>query len=329
MNSLLPEGQTIVALSGGVGGAKLALGLSHVLNAAQLKIIVNTADDFTHLGLRISPDLDTLAYTLADLANKETGWGRAGESWNFMTALSGLGGETWFQLGDKDLALHVERTRQLTIGKSLTQVTCDLAAKLGIGPGILPMSDDPVQTTVLTPDGDLSFQHYFVRDRCEPPVTGFRFEGIANAHPTAAVVEALASATLQGIVLCPSNPFVSIDPILAVPGLKAMMRKSAAPIIAISPIVGGAALKGPAAKMMRELGIPSTSEAVADHYRGFIDGFIVDEADKSAAAAIEASGLPVRVMNTIMHSLQDRIDLARATVAFVQDLDGSKERKAS
>ena len=150
MNSLLPEGQTIVALSGGVGGAKLALGLSHVLNAAQLKIIVNTADDFTHLGLRISPDLDTLAYTLADLANKETGWGRAGESWNFMTALSGLGGETWFQLGDKDLALHVERTRQLTIGKSLTQVTCDLAAKLGIGPGILPMSDDPVQTTVLT-----------------------------------------------------------------------------------------------------------------------------------------------------------------------------------
>ena len=200
MNSLLPEGQTIVALSGGVGGAKLALGLSHVLNAAQLKIIVNTADDFTHLGLRISPDLDTLAYTLADLANKETGWGRAGESWNFMTALSGLGGETWFQLGDKDLALHVERTRQLTIGKSLTQVTCDLAAKLGIGPGILPMSDDPVQTTVLTPDGDLSFQHYFVRDRCEPPVTGFRFEGIANAHPTAAVVEALASATLQGIV---------------------------------------------------------------------------------------------------------------------------------
>lgn len=305
-----------VALSGGVGGAKLALGLSKVLKPEQLTVIVNTGDDFSHLGLHVSPDIDTVLYTLSGRNNLETGWGRSGESWNFMEALEELGGETWFRLGDKDLALHVERTRRIDEGETLTELTRELAKRLGVQHTILPMTDAPLRTHVDTPKGRLPFQHYFVRDRCRPEVTGFHFDGADDAAPTAAVLEALAAPSLRGIILCPSNPFVSIAPILAVPGLKEALKSHDVPIVAVSPIVAGAALKGPTAKMMRELNIPTTALAIAEHYKGLADGIMVDRQDAALAPDIEAIGLTVHVTNTVMKTLNDRIELAQAAVHF-------------
>ena len=235
----------VVALSGGIGGAKLALGLYRVLPPDSLTVICNPGDDFDHLGLRICPDADTVVYTLAGAANPETGWGRAGETWTFMRVLADLGGETWFRLGDGDLALHVERTRRLAAGEPLSRVTEDVAHRLGVRARIVPACDAAVRTIVLTPDGRLSFQHYFVRDRCEPAVTGFDFEGAAEAHPCGAALEALADPSLRCVVVCPSNPFISIDSILAVPGMRDAIRAAAAPVIGVSPIVGGGAVKGP------------------------------------------------------------------------------------
>ena len=305
-----------VALCGGVGGAKLALGLSHILNPDDLSLIVNTGDDFTHLGLHISPDLDTVMYTLAGLSNAEQGWGRAGETWQFMSALRKLGGEDWFQLGDLDLATHVERTRRLAAGETLSRITRDLFAALGVGAQVLPMSDDPVATIIHTPDGPLAFQHYFVRDKCAPVVTGFYFAGHEQAAPAPGVPEALHDPDLDCIVICPSNPFVSIDPILAVPGIRAALATARAPVIAVSPIVGGRAIKGPTAKMMQELGVPLTASAVAAHYHGLLDGFILDETDADMARQLTATGLACRSAQSVMHTLQDRVKLAQSVLDF-------------
>ena len=314
-----------VALSGGVGGAKLALGLCDVLeDPGRLTVVANTGDDFEHLGLRVCPDLDTLTYTLAGLANPETSWGRAGESGAFMEALSALGGETWFFLGDKDLAIHVERTRRLRAGKSLSAVTSDLCARLGIRARIVPMSDDPVPTIVETEDGPLAFQHYFVRERCRPRVLGFRHEGAEQARASAGFLDALATPDLGAVVVCPSNPYISIDPILAVSGVRAALEACRAPVIAVSPIIGGRAVKGPTAKMMAELGIAPGAAAIAEHYAGLIDGFVLDESDRGEAAAIAAAGVAVEVTATMMTAREEKQALARAVLAFAERLRAAR-----
>jgi LPPG:FO 2-phospho-L-lactate transferase len=303
-----------------VGGAKLALGLSRILAPAQLDIIVNTGDDFEHLGLMICPDLDTLTYTLAGLNNTETGWGRAGETWTFMTSLRALGGESWFQLGDGDLAIHVERTRRLAAGEPLSRVTAELTARLGIEFSVIPMSDDPVRTFVETAAGALAFQHYFVRDQCAPEVTGFEFRGAKTATPSPMALGALADPALDVVVICPSNPFISIDPILAVPGLRGAIEDAAAPVIAVSPIVGGKAIKGPTAKMMLELGVTQSAASVARHYDGLIDGFVLDSEDAASGDEIRALGLDVLTTNTVMQSLEDRVSLAANVLEFATKL---------
>ena len=313
-------GLRCVALCGGVGGAKLAVGLDAQLVPDNLTIIANTGDDFTHLGLHISPDLDTVMYSLAGLANPETGWGREGESWRFMSALAALGGEDWFQLGDLDLATHIERSRRLAAGESLSAVTRALAGRLGVRPAIVPMSDAPVRTIVDTPDGPLAFQHYFVRDKCAPTVTGFRFDGVEAAQPAASARAALADPALDAIIICPSNPFVSIDPILAVPGMREAIARAGAPVIAVSPIVKGQAIKGPTAKMMRELGVPGEAVAIADHYGDLLDGFILDAADRALADRIEDRGLACLVTDTVMSGYEEKLELARAVLQFVQQM---------
>ena len=315
-----------IALSGGIGGAKLVLGLSRILEPDALLVVANTGDDFEHLGLTVCPDLDTLTYTLAGLANPETGWGRGDETWHFMATLETLGGEDWFRLGDRDLALHVERTRRLGAGETLSEVTRDLTARLGVRVAIVPMSDAPVRTVVETADGPLPFQQYFVRERAEPAVTGFRFEGAGEARPNPALLAALADPGLEAIVLGPSNPFISIDPILAVAGLRAALMAAPAPVIAVSPIVAGKAIKGPTAKMMRELGRAGTAEAVAAHYGELLDGFVLDRKDQASARAVRAQALPVREADTVMRSLSDRAALARAVLAFARSLAGEPKR---
>lgn len=307
----------VLALSGGIGGAKLALGLTHVLAPEDLAIVVNTGDDFEHLGLSISPDIDTLVYTLAGLDNPEVGWGRRDETWTFMKALADLGGPDWFRLGDGDLAMHVERTRRLKAGETLSSVTADLARRVGIGPRILPASDDPVRTRLTTSDGLLDFQDYFVRLRCAPEVREIEFVGAQTARPLPEVLDRLADDALRAVVLCPSNPFVSIEPILAVPGLREALRATRAPVVAVSPIVGGQAIKGPAAKMMRELGISLTASSVAARYADFLDGFVLDECDAGLADAIPTRTL---VTCTLMRDLETKKALARDVLAFVDTL---------
>ena len=319
-----------LAISGGVGGAKLALGLSHCLPPAKLCVVANTGDDFTHLGFKICPDLDTVLYTLADLNNKELGWGQQGESWNFLSALESMGGETWFQLGDRDLATHCTRTQMLGSGASLTEVTRHLCEVLGVNVDLCPMTDDHVATIVHCEkedsEGDektiepMAFQHYFVRDRCQPTVTGFSFEGMDSARPSDKFLAALESKNLGSILICPSNPFVSVDPVLKLPGILEAMKKSPAPVIAVSPIVGGQAIKGPAAKMMAELGMPASALAVAEHYQGRIDGFVIDEADADLKEEIQGLGIPTIVTKSVMVTLEDRISLAEAVLEFADEL---------
>ncbi len=304
-----------LAISGGVGGAKLALGLAHLLEPERIAFAVNTGDDFEHLGLAISPDLDTLTYTLAGLANTSLGWGRQDETWAFMDALEALGGEAWFRLGDRDLALHITRSQLLANGASLTEATALLTRRLGIGHRILPMSDDPVRTTVLTDTGPLAFQHYFVRDRCRPAVSGFEFRGAQTATLNPAIAEILDE--VKGVIICPSNPFVSVDPLLAIDGTRERLRQLAAPVVAVSPIVGGAAIKGPAAKMMAELDMPASAAAVATHYGDLLDGFVLDSRD---AALHGTLGVPTVVTQTVMVTLADRIALARSTLEFLESL---------
>jgi LPPG:FO 2-phospho-L-lactate transferase len=308
----------VLALCGGVGGAKLALGLYRVLAPHGLALCVNTGDDFVHLGLHVSPDLDTVMYALAGLDNPETGWGRRGETWTFMQALETLGGETWFRLGDGDLATHVERTRRLARGENLTAVTGDFARRLGIEAELLPMSDDPVRTLVETSEGRLPFQRYFVARRCEPAVSRIIFEGAERAKPNPPVIAALRSPDLALVVICPSNPYLSVDPILALPALRQALEDRAAPAVAISPLIGGRAVKGPTAKIMTELGVPQTQASIARHYDGLIDGIMIDRSDHAEAAGLS---LTTRITGILMTSLEDRERLAREALEFGASLD--------
>jgi LPPG:FO 2-phospho-L-lactate transferase len=311
-----PSG-TLVALSGGVGGAKLCLGLQRVLAPGALRVIVNTGDDFEHLGLTICPDLDTTLYTLAGLANPDLGWGRRDETWTFLCALETLGGPTWFRLGDGDLALHVERTRRLAGGETLTAIMRDLARRLGTASRILPMSDDPVRTRVNTPDGELTFQEYFVRNRCGPAVTGLRFCGAGRARVSEAATEALREPSLRAIFIAPSNPYLSIDPVLAVAGMRAALRAPGVPVIAVSPIIAGEAVKGPTAKIMGELGLAPSPLTVIGHYGGLIDGMVLDERDAGIASR---TGLPVRLCDTLMRTLEDRERVARCALELAEEI---------
>jgi LPPG:FO 2-phospho-L-lactate transferase len=316
----------VLALSGGVGGAKLALGLARVLPPGNLTVVANTGDDFEHLGLHISPDLDTLTYVLAGLDNPQTGWGRRDETWSFMAALAELGGQTWFRLGDRDLAMHVERTRRLKAGETLSGITADLTRRLGIGSRILPMTDDAVRTRVETREGLLDFQRYFVGRQCAPEVTGFIFDGAELAVPQPDVVAALRQPDLRAVIICPSNPFISIDPILALPGLRAALAATAAPVIAVSPIIAGHAVKGPTAKIMAELGLTVDPVTVAAHYQGIIDGYVMDGADSQMAAMLD---LPVETTRTLMQSLDDREALARAVLDFADRIAARAGKRMS
>jgi LPPG:FO 2-phospho-L-lactate transferase len=309
----------VVALCGGVGGAKLAHGLSLALAAEpdSLSIIVNTGDDFQHLGLSISPDLDSVMYALAGLSDPVKGWGRRDETWRFMTALQGLGGQSWFQLGDGDLAVHVERSWRLAQGATLSDVTAHLCKALGIAARVLPMSDDPVRTRVLTPAGWLDFQDYFVRRQCQPTVREFMFSGAETARAQPDALAALQRADLRAIVICPSNPFVSVEPILAVRGIRAAIQQSKAPVLAVTPIIGGKAIKGPAAKMLTELGLDVSAEGVARRYVGLIDAFVVDQSDP---APDPLPGVTFVSAATLMSSVDDRLWLARAVLRAADTL---------
>jgi LPPG:FO 2-phospho-L-lactate transferase len=310
----------IVALAGGVGGARLAVGLAAVLPPSQLAIVVNTGDDFEHHGLAISPDLDTVMYTLAGVNNPVQGWGRADETWNFMSALAQFGGETWFRLGDRDLAMHVLRTELLRAGRPLSDITRHLAARVGIKHPLIPMSDSPVRTRVRTADGrELSFQDYFVRLRCRPRVTGFRFAG-SRAARIPSELQRIVRKRVEAVVLCPSNPYVSIAPILSVRAIREWLRNRTFPVLAVSPIVGGAAVKGPAAKMMRELGVASTALAVARHYGDQVDGWVIDYQDEKSQRAIEALGRSIIATDTIMNTRAKSVALAKRVVEFGRSL---------
>ena len=309
-----------VAFAGGVGGARLAVGLAAVLAPEELLIVVNTGDDFTHLGLRICPDIDTVMYTLAGIANPETGWGIRGDTWTFMDGIAAQGGETWFRIGDRDLETHRMRTAALAAGRPLSAATAELAARLGIGHRIVPASDDEVATIVVTATGRIPFQEYFVHRQCRPEVTGFEFAGAVAASASPAVAAAFATDRVRSVIFCPSNPFVSIAPILAVPAIRRCLEQGSFPVVAVSPIVGGRALKGPAAKMMRELGLPPTASAVAGHYRGLVDAMVIDEADHGEADGIRRLGQEVLVTGTVMRSAADRRRLALEVIAFAEGL---------
>jgi LPPG:FO 2-phospho-L-lactate transferase len=304
----------IIALSGGIGGAKLALGLSRVLPPEELLIIANTGDDFEHYGLTICPDTDTLLYTLAGLENPQLGWGRADESWAFMETLAALGGQDWFRLGDRDLALHVLRSHRLRAGESLSTITDDFRRHFGIGPRILPMSDDPVRTKIGTDQGWLDFQDWFVRLRAEPLARVVKFAGVEQARPQPVLLEALR-AQPRGIVICPSNPFISIEPILAVPGLRDAIAASGAPVVAVSPIIAGQAVKGPTARMFEALGVTPSAAAVAARYGDLLDGYVVEHGDDGA-------GIAPRVFHasTLMRDLADKTALAWQVLAAIEAL---------
>jgi LPPG:FO 2-phospho-L-lactate transferase len=306
----------LCALAGGVGGAKLAHGLSRVLPPEDLAIVVNIGDDFEHLGLHVSPDIDTVVYTLAGIANPETGWGVAGETWSFMDALGSLGGETWFQLGDRDLATHVERTRLLAEGAPLSAVTARLARKLGVAAAIVPASDDPVRAFVATDEGELEFQHYFVRRHCAPRVSSLTYRNAATARPAPVGERPWTEMEIAGVIICPSNPYLSIAPILAMPDARAWLENRRFPVVAVSPIVAGRALKGPAAKIMAELGTEPSALAVARFYKGLADFFVVDASDAALASAIRAEGMEPVVLDSVMTSVADRERLAREVCAL-------------
>jgi LPPG:FO 2-phospho-L-lactate transferase len=305
----------IVALAGGVGGAKLVHGLAQILPPEDLTVIVNTGDDFEHYGMYICPDLDTVCYTLAGLANSDTGWGRLNETWQAIENAKRLGGPDWFNLGDRDLGTHLERTRRLKEGQTLSQLTLDFCTAWGIKQTVLPMSDLPVRTIVETDEGEMAFQEYFVHRRCEPQVKGFRFEGLDQAEAAPGALEAIEAA--DALVICPSNPWVSIDPILSVLKLRSTFHRPPS-IVAISPIIGGQTVKGPAAKMYAELGIQPSALAVAEHYRGLLNGFVIDQIDAKLVNMIE---IPTLTTDTLMNHLTKRAQLAADVLHFIGRLN--------
>ena len=312
----MAEQPLILALAGGVGGGKFCRGLVDVLPPEQLTIAVNTADDFEHLGLHISPDIDSVLYALADLNDLERGWGLAGETWNFMDAMERLGGETWFRLGDRDLATHVLRTKEMNAGRTLSEVTATLTQRLGIKHPVVPMSDAPVRTVVETDEGPLDFQDYFVRRQCKPVFRGVTLRGSTAASPSEGLRHALNTANV--IIVTPSNPFVSVDPILALPGVAEALSRL--PVIAVSPIVGGRAVKGPLAKMMNEIDVDPSALGIAQHYGHLVDGWIIDTLDRDLAPAIESLGCRVKVCDTIMRTLDDKRRLAQDAMMLVSEL---------
>jgi LPPG:FO 2-phospho-L-lactate transferase len=304
----------IVVIAGGVGGAKLVDGLAQLLIPGDLTIIVNTADDFEHLGLYICPDVDTVCYTLAGLANPETGWGRLDETFKALENIHNLGGPDWFHLGDKDLATHLERTRRLQAGQLLSRITRDFCQAWGVRHTVLPMSDQLIRTMVATEEfGELAFQEYFVHLNCKPKVNGFRFEGVDTAKPAPEVMESIQNA--DAVVFCPSNPWVSIDPILAVKGLRPAIALKT--VVAVSPIIGGQTIKGPAAKMFTELGIRPSAVAVARHYGNLLSGYILDIIDANLASEIM---IPCNITQTLMKNRDDRRHLAQDVLNFIQTL---------
>lgn len=309
-----------LAISGGIGGAKLALGLSHALDPAQLTVIANTGDDFIHHGLNISPDIDTLLYTLADLNNTELGWGRRDETWGFAEACEQLGMDTWFRLGDKDLAIHLYRTERIRQGASLSEVINELRVKFKIRAEIVPMSDTPVATIVESDIGTLSFQEYFVKNRCKPKVSKIHFAGINEAVPAPAFLQTLDDERLQGIIICPSNPFLSIDPILCLPGIKEKIKKSAKPVLVVSPVVDGQSLKGPTSKLMHELNLSCNVLSIAEIYHDIATAIIIDTSDKLAIDKIESLGLSVLSTNIIMNELEEKIELGRQLIELCTSL---------
>jgi LPPG:FO 2-phospho-L-lactate transferase len=307
----MSKNKKILCLCGGVGGAKLALGFSKILTPEQLTIVVNTGDDFEHLGYFISPDIDTVIYTLAGISNKTQGWGLEGETWAFMAQQEKNNGETWFKLGDKDLLTHQLRKKLLAQNKTLSAATLELCKHYGVKHSVLPMSDHKVSTIIKTAHSELPFQHYFVREQCKPVVSGFYFKGIESAGPSAGFLQALDASDLSAVVICPSNPFVSIDPILSLPGVKERLQSIKAPVLAISPIIGGQAIKGPTAKIMQELAIPLSSQAIAVHYRDVIDTLIIDNSDAEDVDAVEKSGVHCVSTQTLMKTDKDKENLAR------------------
>lgn len=304
----------VLALSGGVGGAKLCAGLAGVLPPGRLTIAVNTADDFEHLGLTVCPDIDSVVYALAGLNDTVRGWGVADESWQAMAMLRALGEADWFNLGDRDLAMHIARSWRLREGATLSQVTARLAGELGITHPVLPMSDAPVRTQVQTQAGWIDFQQWFVGEQCGPAVRGIRFAGLPAA-PSPGLAAALARDDLAAIIICPSNPFVSVDPILALDGIRDAFARRRVPVVAVSPLVGGKAIKGPLAKMLAELGQACDNHAIAGHYSGLIDHLLIDHADAEQAHDLRASGVSVAVTATVMCSADDRMRLAREALS--------------
>lgn len=320
-NSKKREKPKYIVLTGGVGGAKLCQGLARVLEPAQVLFVVNTGDDFTHLGLHISPDMDSLTYALAGLASKERGWGRDDETWNCLQTLADLKEDTWFQLGDRDLALHLKRTALLTSGKTLTQATATIKKALGVRHRIVPMSNDPVRTLIDTEEGLLSFQEYFVARRCEPKVRGFVYEGGLDARVPRSLFTFLESAEYRGAIICPSNPMLSIDPIFAVEGMRDWLMFPHLPRVAVSPIIGGEAVKGPAAKIFKELGMEVNAVAVAQHYGNFLDGFVYDRRDHYLATRFKGLRLPTVTTNTLMKTDEDKVKLAHDVLKLLDQVN--------
>jgi LPPG:FO 2-phospho-L-lactate transferase len=309
-----PDSPAVLALAGGVGGAKLALGLSLCLSPDKLVICVNTGDDETFHGLHVSPDLDTMMYTLSGLSNKDTGWGVAGDTFTALEMLGKFGVDTWFNLGDRDFATHIRRNQLLTEGKTLSEVTAELNQSLGVLHSVIPMSDDPVKTVLLTDEGELPMQRYFVGRRAEPKVSEVRYLGAETATPSPGFQDALAKAGM--LVLCPSNPYLSLGPILAIPGVRQHMRAFPGKKVCVSPIVGGDAVKGPAGKIMAELGKQVSCVEVAREYKDICDVFVIDNQDKALASEIEEMGITPLVTSTIMESEEDKIALAREILAL-------------
>jgi LPPG:FO 2-phospho-L-lactate transferase len=299
---------------------KLLLGLVSFLPPDRLAAITNVGDDFTHLGLHISPDLDTVMYTLAGQVNTDTGWGRSEESWQFMKGLREFGAETWFNLGDRDLATHICRSEWLREGATLSEVTTRLCRRLGVTHDVVPATDDRLRTIIETSQGTLAFQHYFVREQCRPSVEAIHFEGAGEARPSPGAETWLSKRDLGAVIICPSNPYLSVDPILAVPRIKELLGALDAPIIAISPLIAGQAVKGPTAKIMRELGLPLTASAIARHYAGIVQGFVLDDRDETEAEIIEAMGIATLRTNILMLDDESKIRLAHEVVAFAETL---------
>jgi LPPG:FO 2-phospho-L-lactate transferase len=302
----------VVALAGGVGGARLVDGLAQCLPPSNLTVIVNIGDDFEHLELKICPDLDTVCYTLAGIANPTTGWGLANETWNSLDQVTALGGPGWFRLGDRDLGTHLERTRRLIAGERLSQVTRHFCEAWGVNITVLPASDDSVPTRVYTDIGDMSFQEYFVYRQCEPVVHGFSFEGSELAHPAPGVLDAFREADI--VILCPSNPWVSLDPILAIRPIRQVISERL--VVGVSPIIGGKAVKGPAAKMFAELGIQPSAEAVANHYQDLLDALFIDWSDEDQSDTIRQMGVIPQPADILMREPADRRRLAEEVLDF-------------